>query len=444
MNRDSRYWLCLVIVGVAIELVGLGLAVFVHSLDPDFGPSVRVLSPVNVGQFLIVLGLGLKVIGMAYGFVSPGLGNLRGPSLLAGPTLAGLAPLFLIVAFVAVAPATESVSRRHADVESVIPPNATLESLKQIVRESGTEQALDRLEELVATDDNTAVQSHFFAHEIGRFSVTYYADAPEAFSRCRAVFESGCYHGVLEGHFQNRPDVGAKDMASLCNAVVGTGQSRFVEFQCLHGLGHGLTLYFDHEIFKALEYCDYLPADWHRSSCYSGVFMENIVYEGWSYLSDYDPLYPCNSVQEKYQDACYIMQTSAILKFNGYDFAAAFGTCHTAPEKFVSTCYESMGRDISGYTLQDPETSLQLCQLGAADYRSHCFAAVARQLANADGRTQSAFFFCRMVPRASKAACYAAIGRMVDALYLDETRQEAECAQSEREYVDACLAGDRF
>jgi len=67
---------------------------------------------------------------------------------------------------------------------------------------------------------------------------------------------------------------------------------------------------------------------------------------------------------ERYLQACYLMQSSAILTFSGYDFAKAFAQCDKAPEVFVTTCYRSMGRDISGFTLRDVAKTVKLCQLG--------------------------------------------------------------------------------
>jgi len=38
-----------------------------------------------------------------------------------------------------------------------------------------------------------------------------------------------------------------------------------------------LTINFQHDVLKSLAFCDALPTDWDRESCYGGVFMEMIV-----------------------------------------------------------------------------------------------------------------------------------------------------------------------
>ena len=339
----------------------------------------------------------------------------------------------------------------HLDNSATSTSDPTLLALTQIVREKGTEQALARLEELAAADRNILAQTHALTHGIARFSFTHYGGAREAFAHCLSVFEQACYHGVVEGYLQSKPELKPEDIAALCDTVIDTTQSAFIKFQCVHGLGHGLTLYFNHDIFQPLSYCDFLETDWNRESCYGGVFMENIVFAAHpkhtdssaheSFLKPEDPLYPCNNVKEKYQGACYFLQSSAILMFNGYDVANAFEKCGTAPEKYIPICYQSMGRDISGITLRDNAKSIQLCQLGATQYRSHCYYAVAKQFIDVAGRTEQAFTFCREVPEDSKSMCYTAIGEMVATLYSDQASKAGECAKAEKQYEDACAIG---
>ena len=95
---------------------------------------------------------------------------------------------------------------------------------------------------------------------------------------CRDDWQSGCYHGVLEAYFLSQPTVGQAQVAAVCNGQIKADEKLILKFQCVHGLGHGLMMYLDHNLPKALQYCDYQAADWDRQSCYGGVFMENIIY----------------------------------------------------------------------------------------------------------------------------------------------------------------------
>src|SRR6185369_3372773 len=83
-------------------------------------------------------------------------------------------------------------------------------------------------------------------------------------------------------------------------------------FQCLHGLGHAIEYATGYELKPSLTLCDALPTDWDKSSCWGGVFMENIVGAGDAQrdLSPTDYHYPCDTVGDQYKDQCYLIQTS--------------------------------------------------------------------------------------------------------------------------------------
>jgi hypothetical protein len=178
--------------------------------------------------------------------------------------------------------------------------------LEDILKTRGTERALTALEKLAEQDPDVLRDAHPYVHHLGRISFSHYKDASMAFSHCRDTFWSGCYHGVLEGYLSSLPQVEPQDIATLCSSSIDAQQSLFLKYQCVHGLGHGLTMYFQHNVPQALSFCDALPTDWDRESCYGGVFMENIVAfqnshhghhaEHKSFLNPQDPLYPCNAV----------------------------------------------------------------------------------------------------------------------------------------------------
>ena len=221
--------------------------------------------------------------------------------------------------------------------------------------------------------------------------------------------------------------------------MAGAGSTTNLHFQCIHGLGHGLTLFFNHNLLRPLRYCDYLDATWAQS-CYGGVFMENIVWSqspesdrsaspGETVIED-DPHYPCNSVADKYKWECYAMQSSVILYLNGWDFQNAFAECDNAPGKYVSTCYYSMGRDIAGFAQHDPVESRHLCLMSEPPNRTWCFQGAAKTLVNLSGTADRGFVLCRHAPRDSKESCYGAIGEMVSAQSNDRVFRQEECAKA--------------
>lgn len=147
---------------------------------------------------------------------------------------------------------------------------------------------------------------------------------------------------MLQAFLSSLAAVEPEHILPLCPISETVSAYSFQRYNCLHGLGHGLTIQFRYDVLKSLAFCDALPGSWDRESCYGGVFMENIVtfqqarraqpvghhhHEATSFLNPQDLLYPCSVLTEKYLRACYLMQTSAVLTFLNYDFAQAFTQC---------------------------------------------------------------------------------------------------------------------
>jgi hypothetical protein len=122
-----------------------------------------------------------------------------------------------------------------------------------------------------------------------------------------------------------------------------------LKFQCLHGLGHALLFFSRYRLAQSLEVCDVLPSSWSRSSCYGGVFMEN-VFNATPETRDLSPTdyhYPCNKVDAKYRYECYMMQTSRMTEM-GLSTEQIFKECEKAKD-FREPCETSIGRDLSNF-----------------------------------------------------------------------------------------------
>src|SRR3989338_3676755 len=125
---------------------------------------------------------------------------------------------------------------------------------------------------------------------------------------------------------------------------------------------------------QALKGCEDLPT--HRESCYSGVFMENVVgaiakderktatnsadFHITSYLSD-DPKYPCNAVKKRYQRTCYFFQTSRMVELVAYNFKRVAKICQSIEKENQTYCFLSMGRDASNFFGKDSNGIERAC-----------------------------------------------------------------------------------
>ncbi len=325
---------------------------------------------------------------------------------------------------------------------------------ERIIQTQGTEQALDTLQQLTSADPDVRHYSHPYTHHIGKFSFAHYKDAVTAFSHCKDTFWSGCYHGVLEGYVSQFPNLAPKDIASVCSGVKDAQRPIFMKFQCVHGLGHGLTMHFENDFFKALTFCDALPTMWDQESCYGGAFMQNVIAFQTQAHADHsdhaghagqvkmldasDPHYPCNAVGKQYQRSCYMMQTSAMLTFNGYDFAKTFKECEKAPTDLVETCVRSLGRDVSGYTLTNAERVRTLCLLGQPHLIGQCFRGAAKDFGFTHASPQRSIALCRVVDGPYKADCYTAVQEFLVDFHADQAKRNLECRTADEAYQSIC------
>lgn len=372
----------------------------------------------------------------------------------------------------------ESVCEVSADRAASV--CAVEERLLSILRNRGVEAAMEALDSLAANDPEVRRDGHEYAHAIGIAAYTGDEEVGVVFNRCTPAYQSGCYHGVIQAYFiehaathgghLDRPFVNA-----LCR-LQREESDRWLLFQCAHGMGHGLVMLAGHHLPTSLEGCDLVDDPWERESCYGGVFMENIVHatvphhtpgrpeapgqpehaghhdhgdhgaaaarDDFPPLKREEPLYPCTVLEERYLVACYQMQTSAILFFNGYDVAAASRTCGTAPEELRPICFQSLGRDISSITLQNHTRAMRLCATAPSAYQPWCTIGYTKNLVDVTADPEDGFAYCRMLPAGeSKRVCHVAVGEEIWVLADDLERREEMCLGAETAYVEECRHG---
>ena len=358
---------------------------------------------------------------------------------------------------------------------------------------AGIGAALEMLETLAIADRTVRAQAHVFTHAIGINAYSPGESFADVFGECTEVFQSGCYHGVVQSYFVAMGEPNEGMVVGLCEPYEADPADRWILFQCLHGLGHGLTMYYGHHLLMALEGCDLLTTRWNRDSCYGGAFMENVVnaiaphhpaselvsdgtaMEGGSgeatEAADHragahdhgamemaegmtegvepfepmradDPHYPCSILDERYLTSCYLMQTSAMLWQNGGDIADAASSCLEAPDGWRDDCFVSLGRDISGRTLLDEDDARRECRKSPEEWRGWCYTGVVKNFVDVTATTEAGFSFCRTVEDWAKPRCHEAMGEELYSLYADEAGRREACEASETEELAlACRRG---
>ena len=114
--------------------------------------------------------------------------------------------------------------------------------------------------------------------------------------------------------------------------------------------------------------------DWSRSSCYGGVFMENVSNSAneKKNFSPTDYHAPCNQLADQYRRECYIMQTSRMMEMG----LSTGSECSRSAQKLEPI--ECLARNPSGATFptkrawENPAPSPQKCELAEDDNRLAC------------------------------------------------------------------------
>jgi hypothetical protein len=281
---------------------------------------------------------------------------------------------------------------------------------RTIVNAENPGVALDDLDALYKSDAYVKRECHPLAHEIGHLAYAKYKSVTVAERYARETCWSGYHHGLMESYISQFDDGQLRTkMNGICKQDE-THPYSLAYYNCWHGLGHGLTIRFGQDIFHALRFCNVITHSWERESCYSGVFMQNIVANGSGMhraidLKPSDPIYPCDAVTKQEKPSCYLMQTSYVLQVKHWNLPVAFRICDHVEAGYVGTCYRSMGRDISGAALLDPGTVVSQCGLGAAEYRVDCIAGAAANAVYDRHARGMADALCRLVDPADRAAC---------------------------------------
>jgi len=289
--------------------------------------------------------------------------------------------------------------------------------LDRLYREAlGTQspaQLLQSLQKYQDTDPGLRLSCHPVVHALGREIFRVKGNIHDSFSACDQTCHSGCYHGAVERFLRGDGTQDARarhvsqdELMRKASAACDAKTPRRIYFQCLHGLGHALMYYTENQLENSLQACDTLPDDWSRSSCYGGVFMENVFSTAPEKrdVSASDYHYPCSHVDAKYRGECYLMQTGRMEEM-GLGTEQLFDECAKAGA-FESQCAQSIGRDLSNSVRSGNIRAVaEKCGLAQGESRRACIRGVVYALIDNTWDGRYAFPFCAALRGDDVAYC---------------------------------------
>ena len=324
--------------------------------------------------------------------------------------------------------------------------------------------ALGTLDYLIFRESSLARLSHPLAHALGYAVQSTPRTASLLLAQCDDRYQSGCYHGILQRYFAARmgTPLTKSILAAPCEPF-RNGSEHFRLFACLHGIGHGLMMYHRYNVRAALPDCDRLAAEWDRTSCYGGVFMEHNMGarmqafgEGEFGMHRHsspaatvtlfkpgDLHYPCNATPERYRRECYSLQSDIILPAVKHDYARAARVCDGAGNReLVRACYRGLGRNASGASGFMAKGIKQRCATGSAAGAPFCYEGAVRQLAYAESELPRGIAFCTTIPAGeSRRRCWGGLGMQIGGFFLDNASRRKACESRNAADVQACLNG---
>ena len=280
-----------------------------------------------------------------------------------------------------------------------------------------TVEVLQLIRRFEAEDPEFRRDCHPVVHAIGRETFQLKGNIHDSFSACDQTCHSGCYHGSVERflrgdeiYSQTYKHPSQAELKQKAAAACDPNTPVRFRYQCLHGLGHAILFFSIYQLQASLDICDALDEDWSRSSCYGGVFMENVsnATNEKKNFSPTDYHAPCNQLADKYRQDCYIMQTSRMAEM-GLSTERMLEECAKAGDYRVA-CTLSIGRDLSNEVrIGQVDAVARKCELVHDNGRQACMQGVVYALVDNTWDGRYAMPFCAtFASPADREGCFEA------------------------------------
>ncbi len=308
----------------------------------------------------------------------------------------------------------------------------------------GPKKALALFESRMTTDATVGRNCHRIVHAIGTASLERFGgDVARTFALGSPTCISGYYHGILERAFLDVSS--ASRLAAVARSLCVSADIRrrgFLDYQCRHGLGHGLMIQTGYDLPLALSVCAGLGSGWDRRACASGTFMENVDtrfgYQS-RWLDDDDPFYPCRTVARFDMRSCYLRASGRVLLASRRDYVQAGATCGRLG-RWARTCFQGLGREAAEEARYGGPETRRLC--GLVDQgEAECLFGAARTIANASGSrgVAPAQALCEGARGGPRTACFSGLGLVLGMLYATNAERQAACARVAPGAASACF-----
>lgn len=315
------------------------------------------------------------------------------------------------------------------------------EALGALAYEAGPTAALDAMVE--AYGEAGDMSCHAAAHEIGRAGLAH-ADGSvgDAFAAGSDACFSGYYHGIFETAFrgvERTPNALGSRARDLCDSA-GATRTGFDQYNCLHGVGHGLLLSIGEDLEGAGHACRHIEGDARARECFGGVVMEAFEPSrgGRSpWIRPGQPEYPCAVLAGGEQQTCYAQLGARLLVEYRGDWSAAARACTSVTVSHRDLCAYSLGSEAANLRGWRAAPTIAMCST-ITPYEAVCIEGAAAAVMANFGAAQPGLALCRVAPSAVRARCERRVARFIALLATSSDDARRECRALVPAALDAC------
>lgn len=282
--------------------------------------------------------------------------------------------------------------------------------LVRLLEEHDPKASLDYLRNAITEDTALARECHPLLHHLGRAAYEKYKDFNTAVGYQDGLCNSGYTHGVIEAHLIASNDIQAT-LKTTCSDQHNT--PTFKQWQCYHGVGHGVMYFTNKDLPKSLSLCQSLSSDFARKSCSNGVFMERFIIVSHSGVPTSDTtgitMDLCKQQADMYKSVCYLYAPTAYLQRNINKYSGAFKDCERAEKKYIKACMYGVGGQAVKENITRPEVARDVCIKGPRKYIRTCIEGAVGLLINHHASPQPVKPLCDTAFARYKDICTAKI-----------------------------------
>lgn len=303
-------------------------------------------------------------------------------------------------------------------------------ALGDIAFEAGPAEALTAMQRVYG--DAGDMECHRAAHEIGHASLARFeGDIAAAYDAGSPACFSGYYHGLFETSFlgvDRAPTQLGERAGELCATDAST-ETGFHQYNCLHGVGHGLLIATG-DLDDSTHACRHIDGDARVRACYSGVMMEAVspTAQGptaWTRADD--PEYPCNVVKGDEKGPCYESSGARMVAHRGGRWSIAVRDCETIDPSYRQTCIYAMGTEAADVSRWDARRTIGLCRLLSRADRATCLAGAAAATIANYGEIQPGIDVCERARTPGDDACLRGVANFIALLAEDRDEARRTC-----------------